>query len=227
MRRAADLTDRAVDAACSSMSVGMPDTEIAATIVDTIYRGGGETACFGPIVAVGYRAGSPHSSINGTRVQRGDTVFLEFTAQVRRYTAPIMRTVILGPPTAEIERIAQAGAAAVQAILEDAKPGVAAGIVAAAALAELEPVLGGLMFHHTFGYPVGIGFPVTWVEDLRFLIRAENTWELEPGMTFHLPISLRKFGEFGVNQSRTIVITEHGAEPLTRSAARLLVVDDR
>ena len=41
MRRAADLTDRAVDAACSSMSVGMPDTEIAATIVDTIYRGGG------------------------------------------------------------------------------------------------------------------------------------------------------------------------------------------
>jgi Xaa-Pro dipeptidase len=225
MRRAADLTDRAVDAACAMIEVGVADSEIAAVIVDTMYRGGGETTCLGPIVATGYRSGAPHSSFNGTRVAAGDAVFLEFTAQVRRYAAPIMRTVHMGPPSAEIERIADAGARSVEAVIATARPGVPAGDVARAGLAELEGVLPGLMFHHTFGYPVGIGFPFTWTEALGYLLRAENTEPLEAGMTFHLPISLRRFGEFGVNQSHTILVTESGAEPLTRSTARLLVKD--
>ena len=225
MRQAAALTDRAVDAACAAMDVGVTDSELAAVIAQTIYAGGGETMCFGPIVATGYRAGAPHSSFNGRRLQRGDSVFLEFTAQVRRYTAPIMRTAWLGQPGPEVARIADAGAAAVATVVRTARAGISAGEVARAAAADLEPVLPGLMFHHTFGYPVGIGFPITWVESLGFLIRAENDQLLEAGMTFHLPISLRRFGEFGVNQSHTLLVTQTGAETLTRSTARLLVLD--
>lgn len=225
MRRAAALTDRAVDAACAAIDVGVTDSELAAVIAQTVYGGGGETMCFGPIVATGYRAGAPHSSFNGRRLQRDEPVFLEFTAQVRRYTAPIMRTAWLAQPSPEIARIADAGAAAVATIVATARPGIPAGDVARAALADLEPVLPNLMFHHTFGYPVGIGFPTTWVESLGFLIRAENEQLLEAGMTFHLPISLRRLGEFGVNQSHTLLVTETGAETLTKSTARLLVID--
>ena len=36
-----------------------------------MYRGGGETVCWGPIVAVGYRAGSTHSTFNGYELQKG------------------------------------------------------------------------------------------------------------------------------------------------------------
>ena len=44
-------------------------------------------------------------------------------------------------------------------------------------------------------------------------------------MVFHLPMSFRKFGEFGVNQSHTIVITDDGpAEALTKTEARLQVL---
>ena len=35
--------------------------------------------------------------------------------------------------------------------------------------------------------------------------------------------SLRKYGEWGVCQSHTILVTETGAEPLTQSQARLQV----
>lgn len=226
MRRAAELTDRAVDAACAAIDVGVTDSELAGIIASTMYAGGGEATPLGPIVATGFRAGAPHSSFAGRRIEAGDCVFLEFTAMVRRYVAPIMRTAWVGRPPADVERIAEAGAAAVEAVLGTARAGVTASEVARAGEAALAPVLDGLglMFHHTFGYPVGIGFPPTWVESLSFLLREENHQPLEAGMTFHLPISLRRFGEFGINQSHTMLVTETGAETLTRSSARLLVL---
>ena len=224
MRRAAALTDRALDAACAAVEVGVSDGELAAAITNVIYGEGGEVTSLGPIVAVGYRAGAPHSSFNGTRVQAGDSVFLELTAQVRRYTAPIMRSVWLGEPSAEILRLADAGAAAVETIVRTARPGLPASEVARAGRAELEPILDQVMFHNSYGYPVGIGFPPTWTESLGFYLRTTNDQLLEAGMTFHLPISLRRFGEFGVNQSHTMLVTETGAETLTQSTARLLVL---
>jgi Xaa-Pro dipeptidase len=225
MRRAAALTDRAVDAACAAIDVGVSDGEIAAVITNVIYGQGGETTCLGPIVAGGYRAGAPHSSFSGRRFQAGDSIFLEFTAQVRRYTAPIMRSVWLGRPSEEVERIAEAGAAAVETIVRTARPGLPASEVARAARADLEPILDTVMFHNSYGYPIGLGFPPTWSESLGFYLRADNPEPLEAGMTFHLPISLRRFGEWGVNQSHSMLVTDTGAETLTRSTARLLVLD--
>ena len=225
MRRAAELTDRAVDAAYAALAPGVRDSEIAAVIVDTLYRAGSDTICWGPIVASGYRSGSAHSTFNGRTIEAGETVFLELTAEVRRYTAPLMRTAILGQPSAEQERIASAGATAVETILRTARSGVPAADVARAATAVLEPVLPGLVFHHNFGYPVGIGYPGTWIETLGFFLRVDNPRPLQAGMVFHLPMSLRKFGEFGINQSHTMVVTEDGAEAITKTEPRLRVLD--
>jgi hypothetical protein len=43
-------------------------------------------------------------------------------------------------------------------------------------------------------------------------------------MAFHLPMSFRKYGEWGINQSHTIVIGAEGAEALTRTEARLEIL---
>jgi len=226
MRRAAALTDRAVDVACAAVHVGVSDGELAAAITSVIYGEGGEATCLGPIVASGFRAGAPHSSFAGRRVQAGDAVFLEFTAQVRRYTAPIMRTVWMGRPNAEIERLADVGEETVATIVRTARPGIPAGDVARAAAAVVAPIRDTVMFHDSYGYPIGLGFPPTWSEALGFYLWASNDQPLEAGMTFHLPISFRRFGEWGVNQSHSLLITPTGAETLTTSTARLLVLDD-
>jgi Xaa-Pro dipeptidase len=225
IRRSAALTDAAVRAAFDALRPGVRDAEIAAVIMDVFYRGGSDTVCWGPIVASGYRAGSAHSSFNGRRIQAGETVFLELTAEVRRYTAPLMRTAILGAPSAEQERVAEAGARAVETNLATAAPGVPAADVAHAAGAGLAPIRDGIVFHDNFGYPVGIGYPGTWIETLGFFLRVDNPRPLAPGMVFHLPMSLRKFGEWGINQSHTIVITDGGAEALTQTPARLQILE--
>ena len=41
------------------------------------------------------------------------------------------------------------------------------------------------------------------------------TTELKPGMTFHLPVALRIYGQFTVGVSETVVVTETGCKPLS------------
>src|SRR5262249_57968616 len=106
----------------------------AAAIRDGMYRAGSDTVCGGRVVAAGYRAGLAHSSFNGHVIARGETVFVELTGEHRRYVAPVMRTAVVGPPTAEHRRLAQASADAVAAILDTARAGPLARAVAEAGL---------------------------------------------------------------------------------------------
>ena len=221
MRQAAVLTDLGVEAAYIAMREGQRDSDVAAAIMEAMYGNGSDTVCWGPIVAAGYRAGSAHSTFMGLPLRRGQTVFLELTAQVRRYVAPLMRTAVLGPPTDDMKRVEAAGRAALACILEEARPGVEAAHVARTAQAILEPVLPGHVFHYNFGYPVGIGYPPSWIEEIDFLIRKDNPRPLEAGMTFHLPMSVRKYGEYGVNLSQTILVGEDETEALAYTPARL------
>ena len=224
MEEAARLTDVGVEAAVSVIGEGVEDREVAAAILDSMYRAGSDTTCWGPIVAAGYRAGSAHSTFNGHRIANGETVFLELTGEVSRYTSPLMRTVAVGEPSERMQQVAGAVTTALAAIVESARPGVAASYVAFQGLAALEEVLPDHIFHHYFGYPVGIGYPPTWIENLGFFIRTDNQRPLQRGMIFHLPISIRKFGVYGINLSHTIVIEDEGARVLGRSPAQMVIL---
>ncbi|CAN5821469.1 Xaa-Pro peptidase family protein [soil metagenome] len=224
IRRAAALTDAAVLAGYAAMRVGVADHEVAAAIMGSLYGSGSETVCWGPIVASGYLAGAAHSSFNGRRLEAGDTVFLELTGEVRRYVAPLMRTAILGEPTPEQAAVAAAGAEAVQTLLRESRAGRPASEVAKIVGEVVAPILDRVVFHHYFGYPVGIGMPPSWIEALGFFIRVDEDRPLEEGMVFHLPMSFRRYGEWGINQSHTMLVRADGAEALTRTEAALQVL---
>lgn len=226
MRRAAALTDAGVAAAYEVIADGVTDREVAAAVTSTLYGGGSDTVCWGPIVAAGYRSGSAHSGFAGHRIARGETVFLELTGEVSRYTAPLMRTAVVGEPSDELQTIEAAVKATVDAILGAARPGALAADVAKVAVEAVRPALElDMVFHFNFGYPVGLGYPPSWIESLGFFLQTSNDRPLEAGMTFHLPISLRRYGAFACNLSHTILVGEERTEALTRSAAELRVID--
>jgi Xaa-Pro dipeptidase len=221
MRQAAIITDRAVDEGFAAAGVGVPDTHVAAAIMNSVYRDGSETIGWGPVVATGPNAGIGHASFTGRKLEPNDTVFLEFSASVHRYVAPVMRTAVLGAPTLEMTQIRDAGLRSLEAVMATARPDVPANQVARAGMAKLEPVSHRVHFHNLFGYSVGIGFPPSVFEPLGFELSLQNDGPLEVGMTFHVPISLRRFAEYGVSQSQTIVITDTGCEPLSLASAAL------
>lgn len=220
MRAAAELTDRSVAVGFDAARIGASDSEVAAAIMGYLYANGSEA--FGaPIVATGYNSGIGHASFTGRRLERGDTVFLEYSAQIHHYVAPLMRTGVLGKPTAEQAEFRDAGMAAIEAVLANARPGVTASAVARAALDCLAPVRARIYFHGLVAYSVGLGFPPSRYEHLGYELREGNDRPLEEGMAFHVVMSLRKFAEFGVSQSHTVVLTKSGCEAITRSPAAL------
>jgi Xaa-Pro dipeptidase len=88
-------------------------------------------------------------------------------------------------------------------------------------LRPIAPVEKDVVFHHNFGYPVGLGYPPSWIETLGYFLRANNPEPVEAGMVFHLPMSLRVAGQFGVCLSHTMLVTANGGVALTRTPARL------
>jgi len=215
IRQAARGTDDAMRAALAVIREGVRDTEIAAAAMASMVANDTQAFSVYPMVAVGYRSGIPHHSHAGVRVKRGDPIFLEYSPAIHWYHAPLMYSAVIGDPPAFAETMGDTGAAALQAMFDAMRPGVRANDVASAGKAEVDKIRDRIHFHDVFAYSVGIGFPPTWLEDTGFGILMSNDRPLEAGMVFHFPMTLRVKGEYGVGQSRTVIVTETGAEVLS------------
>jgi Xaa-Pro dipeptidase len=224
LRTAARATDAGVAAGVRAVRPGAVDHEIASAVTDAMLEAGSDHFAIQPIVAVGPRAGVPHSESSGRRVRPGEGVFLELGASIHRYTAPVMRTVACGTPHPDLLVLADLCTRSVEAAVQTMRPGCPASAVAAAANQVVVEGGGSILFHGYFGYPVGVSFPPSWLEALDYHVTLDNEAPLEEGMVFHLPISLRRRGERGVGLSYTVAVTSGGAEVLTGTPASLILV---
>ncbi len=223
LRRAAAITCSGMEAGIQAVGNGVFDSEVAAEATRRLLVAGSDFMCIEPIVAAGYRSGLAHSSFSRKRLESGESVFIELGACANRYTAPLMRTAVLGQPSEQLRRLAEASSRSIDAMVAVMKPGVIASEVAKAGKKAIEPVESQVVFHYVFGYSVGIGFPPSWLESA-FYLRADNHRGLQAGMVFHLPMTLRIFGLCGVGFSETVLVTETGAEVLTTRMDRSLIV---
>jgi Xaa-Pro aminopeptidase len=142
----------------------------------------------------------------------------------QRYTAPLMRTVFVGRPPAGAATVADATLAALETVMATLRPGITAETVAVAAATRLPLDDPSIVFHHTYGYSVGLGFPPSWADDGSLTLIAGNAVRLEPGMVFHSTMSLRCRERYGVAVSETLLVTETGCEPLTEFPRRYFQV---
>jgi Xaa-Pro aminopeptidase len=222
MRAAASITARGVRAAVGAASrTGATDSTIAAAIIAALAAPSDCLVKPEVVVSTGWRGGITHSSWVNQPVARDTTTFLEFTGAAHHYVAPVMRTLVHGTPTREINVLDTLARAALDETLALLRPGVCAGDIARRVTRTLRTLRPELVWHHTYGYPVGMAHGQTWVDTVPFhllSLRADCTAELRPGMAFHLPMSFRWFGRAAVGHSETVLITETGAEVLTTSA---------
>ena len=223
LRKAAGYTRVAINASLEAIRPGVLDNDVARVGYDAMIAAGSEFMSVQPIVSSGKRTSYGHTTYRRVPLEVGDNVFLEFGGAHQRYTAPMMRTAVIGEPSPEVLRVAEAVKETVSTIIEEARPGRTGHDVAMAARKGYGKVEDVAYFGGTYGYNVGIGFPPTWSEALTWI--AEGVDEpLLPGMTFHMPITYRVPGQFGVGLSETIAITEDGCEVLTEEDRDLYVV---
>lgn len=222
VEQAAVATQRGVEAAVEAATEpGATDSSVAAAIAGALFSEANSSSAWGPTVATGQRAGIPHSTWRGIPLSNGAT-FLELSGAHHRYHAPVMRTVCRGRPSALTRRLDELARTAVDAVLGTVMAGVPCAEVARRAMSALGPLPDDVVFHHLFGYPVGLAHPPHWMDGAPFTITVDNPEPLQEGMVLHMPGSFRAFGRTGVGLSQTFVVEATGARVLTHGKAELI-----
>ena len=222
MREAGRMSVAGANASLKAIGPGVTDNELARVGYSTIIGAGSEFMSTDPIVTTGARASWHHTTFRRQPLNPGDVAFLEYSGCYHRYNAPIMRTGVLGEPSDEVRRIADAVEKTLNLVIENAKAGRTSHEVALAAHQGYAGMEEDMWFMGICGYSVGVGFPPTWADGAAFIAEG-NEEVLQAGMTFHLPIMFRVPREFGVGMSETIAITDEGCEVLTGESRGLYV----
>jgi len=222
VRKAAELSDLALDAAIAMTGPGVDEGAILAAMQGEIFARGGDYA--GNEFIIGSGEGALLCRYySGRRVLESvDQLTLEWSGAWRRYHAPMMNTLIIGKPKPAHLRMRIACIEALEACEAALKPGNTLGNV----FDEHARILDehGLRQHrlNACGYSVGSRFTPCWMDSQMFFEGAETV--IEPNMTFFLHMILMD-SETSTAQclGRTSLVTKDGSESLSRAGLDLVV----
>lgn len=225
MRQAAEWTLKGLLATIDACAAGRTDNEIVAEGYYAMIKAGSELMSIDPMCIVGPRTGyMPHVPYKRKKLNRGDTVYLEYTATFDRYNAPGMRSAVIGPPSDGVRRLSDAALETLELLIANIKPGRTGDDVARIAKRGLAGAPDGTFFHGGFGYSIGMGFQPTWTEAAHYIAEGSTTL-LKPGMTFHLPMCIWvPRDKYGIGFSESIAVTDTGCEVLGPGYRRELAV---
>lgn len=188
VRKAAEISDRAVEAGLAVAGVGVNEIEVAAAVYQEMIQAGGEYPGFVPLIRSSETLLQEHSTWRDRPLESGEKLFLELSGASARYHAPLTRMGYIGRAEEGGEKAQTLALAAQDAVVAALRPGVETGSVYDAWQGVVDEGLGHdrLRRHHC-GYSVGIGFPPSWVGSSSVLgIRSGGKVVVRPGMTFHI-----------------------------------------
>lgn len=221
-REAARLSDLAMAAGIAALRPGDHERAVAASVYRAMIAEGGEPPGFAPLIRPLAILDQEHTTWSNGVVRSGQGWFLELSASVRRYHAPLSRTVYVGSAPPGAEAAAERALAGLRAACAALVPGARAGEVYAAWERAACGPGAGPRRHHC-GYLVGIGFPPSWVGGGTVAgIRPGGRLTITPGMTFHLMSWVTS--PTGHVVSDTALVTDSGAELLTTTHRELTVL---
>jgi Xaa-Pro dipeptidase len=215
MRSAAHYAEVGIRAGIEACSAGNDENAVAAAMLFAATAAGSEAMAMEPLVSSGPRSGLPHMTWRRRRFAPGDPIFLEMAGSHHRYHAALMRTVWIGQPPAEAVRMMDCALRALDAAIRAIVPGAPCSRPHEAAHAIIAEAGYENAFRKRIGYSMGIAFAPDWGEGAILSLFSDISTVMEPGMVFHLPATLRSFGNWTVGASETVIVTESGAEPLS------------
>lgn len=222
MRQAGEVMDASVEAAWQALRPGVRECDVHAAVAAAMYRAGGEPPSVAPPMGTGPRTlTQTHGAATTREVRAGDAFLLEVGGCYRRYHAVCMRTASLGAPGARLRSMHAALRAATDAGLAAIKPGARTADLARLVHEELARHGYSRRGQHV-GYGIGLGYPPTWIDNLR--IKETDAHVLQPGMTFLFHSGLvAPEGDVYAALGDPILVTPTGYERLTRLSRELMV----
>ena len=214
MKSAALITEKAMHKAMGVIERGVRQCDAVGEIQKSLFYGteqtGGEYASITTLLPTGAGTSASHLTATQDKFKEGESTIIELSGCVKRYHAPLARTVQLGKPEQKKIDAMNATIEALNAGIDVVKPGNLADDVAQAFWKVLDKY--SIKKESRTGYSIGIGYPPDWGEHTLNIYKGDMT-ELKPNITFHM-IAVMQFGEWGVEASESIRVTESGNELL-------------
>jgi ectoine hydrolase len=223
MRRAARIVEKMHALIFAMVEPGLKKNVLVGELYKVAIAGAdghwGDYPAIVPMLPSGMDATAPHLTWDDRAFKKGEGTFFEIAGCYRRYHCPLSRTVYLGTPPQRYLDAEKAVIEATDAGLQKSKPGHTCEEVAIAFFDTLRKH--GFDKDSRTGYSIGLSYPPDWGERTMSLRRGDKT-VLQANMTLHFMPALW-LEDDGLELSESIVITDHGAEPLANVPRRLVV----
>lgn len=216
IERAVAITDETFLHLTGYLQPGQSERQVAREIERYMLERGAEGLAFDTIVASGPNAALPHATPTDRALALGETIIIDMGARFGGYCSDMTRTVCLGEPGEEAQRVYGAVLRAQEACERGLRPGLNGKQADALARDVLTQEGYGDQYLHSTGH--GLGLEIH--EDPR-LKKTGEQYVLEPGMVVTVEPGAYVGGWGGVRIEDTVVMTEAGIRVLTTSPKRL------
>ena len=220
--RAAELADDALDAALPMIREGGDEAHILSAMQGAIFEGGGDYPANEFIIGSGADALLCRYKAGRRKLDARDQLTLEWAGVSAHYHAAMMRTILVGEPTARHRELYAACRHAIEAIEAILKPGQTFGDVFDAHAKVMDER--GLTRHrlNACGYSLGARFSPSWMESQMF--HAGNTQVIEPDMTLFVHMIINDSErQTAMSLGQTYLTTDGDPKPLSRHSLDLIV----
>ena len=212
MRIASRITEKGMKTAFESINPDVRQCDAIAAIQKTLFSGtpefGGDYPSIATLLPTGKGTSASHLTATEDKFVSGEASIIEISGVFKRYHCPMARTVLLGKKDQKKIDTMKATNEALDAGIEATKPGNTADDVAQKFWKVLDKY--GIKKESRTGYSIGIGYPPDWGEHTLNIQKGDKT-VLQPDVTFHM-IAVMQFGDWGVEASESIRVTEKGSE---------------
>lgn len=212
IERAIAITDETFTHLCGYLRAGLTEKQVAQEIERYMLEHGAEGLAFNAIVASGPNAALPHAVPTDRALELGEPITIDMGARYAGYCADMTRTVCLGAPGDEAQRIYDLVLRAQLTCEDGIRPGMKGQQADALARDTFKAAERGEQYLHGTGH--GLGLEIH--EDPRLGEFADDS-TLEPGMLITVEPGLYIAGWGGVRIEDTALVTDDGIRVLTRS----------
>jgi Xaa-Pro dipeptidase len=224
IREAARIADHAMQVCVDTFREGRTELQVAGAVYHALLTGGSGLPASTINLVSGERLGFSHGPPTLRKIRRGDGGNVELGAAYKRYTATLGRQFSLGPTPARIREIYDIVRTAGDEMIAEIRPGVPATRPHEAAKRVIAEAGYDRYRIHTSGYGIAPGVPPASGEPLNLF--GGSPYRLEPGMMVSVepPIFISE-ERIGARIIDNVLITETGAERLSRWGRELIVID--
>ncbi len=209
IQAAAAVADQALANVRRRLLDGPSEEEFGLELDTEMRRLGASGTSFETIVASGPNGAMPHHRPGRRAIAEGDLVVIDFGALVDGYCSDMTRTVMIGDPSPEQQRMLDVVAASQAAGVAAVAPGVACVDVDSACREVIDEAGWGAAFLHGTGHGVGLEIH----EAPRVSRASDATLAVGHVVTVEPGVYLPEHG--GVRVEDTVVVTASGCRALT------------